>query len=127
MIDWLEEESRARGYDAARTSAVTADRGGRLLAARGYEPIRHFYRMAIDLDAPPPDAAVARGLRRRDAPARARSRPFTRSLEEAFADHWGHEYRAVRGLAPAPPRRASGGTRRSSGSSARATSRSPPS
>ena len=55
MVDWLEQETAGRGLERAQTAALTADTAaGRLLHGRGYEAVRRFYRMAIDLDAPPP-------------------------------------------------------------------------
>ena len=30
-----------------------------LLTGRGFQPLRHFYRMVIDLDGPPPEASPA--------------------------------------------------------------------
>jgi mycothiol synthase len=92
MLDWLEEESVARGYSFARTTAVTADTAaGELIAARGFEPIRHFYRMSIDLDAPPPEPEWPEGF------TVATLQPGEEELlhdvtQETFAEHWGHEY-----------------------------------
>src|SRR5207253_9569733 len=64
----------------------------RLLAARGFTPIRHFYRMSIELDAPPPEPEWPAGFEA------ATFRPGEEAVlhavtEEAFADHWGHEDR----------------------------------
>ena len=94
-------DARARP-SIARTSALAADAaaGRAARTARGFEPIRHFYRMAIDLDAPPPAPEWPEGF------AVATFRPGEEAIlhaviEEAFADHWGHEYRDLRGLAAA--------------------------
>jgi mycothiol synthase len=92
MLDWLEDEAAARGREG-RTGAVTADEAaGRLLTARGYETVRRFYRMAIDLDAPPSEPAWPAGFEV------ATFQPGEEAIlhavtEEAFADHWGHEPR----------------------------------
>jgi mycothiol synthase len=93
MVDWLEEETTRRGVEHARTSAITADRAAaRLLGARGYEPVRHFYRMSIELDAPPPEPEWPEGF------AVSTLQPGEDELlhtvtEETFAEHWGHEHR----------------------------------
>jgi mycothiol synthase len=93
MLDWLEEESRSRGFSRARTSALAADTAaGRLIAGRGFEPIRHFYRMAIELEGPPPEAEWPEGF------TVSTLQPDEEEIlhavtEEAFADHWGHENR----------------------------------
>jgi mycothiol synthase len=93
VVDWLEEEVRQRGCTIATTSGLTADRAAaELLAARGYECVRHFYRMLIELDEPPPDP---------DWPAGVEVTTFTDEdeevlydvVEDTFSEHWGHEQR----------------------------------
>jgi mycothiol synthase len=64
------------------------DRARTLLEARGFREVRRFYRMQIDFDDEPPDAAPVEGItiatfRREDA------RVFHATLNEAFADDWG--------------------------------------
>src|SRR6185437_1735813 len=57
LIDWLEQEGSRRERLVLRTSALAADSAAAsLIAARGFEPIRHFYRMSIELEEPPPEA-----------------------------------------------------------------------
>ena len=93
MVDWLEEETARRGLDRAQTAALTADAAaGRLLHGRGYEPVRRFYRMATDLDEPPPAPEWPEGFEV------STFRPGDEAIlhavmEEAFAEHWGHEPR----------------------------------
>jgi mycothiol synthase len=93
IVDWLEEETRRRGFEVARTSALAADRAAvQLLGARGYETIRHFYRMAIDLDGPPPAPEWPDGFELSTfQPGDEES--LHAVTEEAFAEHWGHEPR----------------------------------
>jgi GNAT superfamily N-acetyltransferase len=63
MVGWLEAQTERRRFSEARTAVLAADgRAGRLLVSRGFAPIRHFYRMAIDLDAPAPEAECSDGL-----------------------------------------------------------------
>jgi mycothiol synthase len=93
MVDWLEEETTRRGLGRAQTAALTVDTAaGRLLRGRGYEPVRVFYRMAIDLDGPPPAPEWPKGFEV------SIFRPGDEAIlhavtEEAFAEHWGHEAR----------------------------------
>jgi GNAT superfamily N-acetyltransferase len=56
-----------------------------LLTARGYRDVRHFYEMAIQLEAAPdvPDLPIE-VFREDDA------RTFHDALDEAFQDHWEH-------------------------------------
>jgi mycothiol synthase len=90
LIDWAEEEAHGRGRSLLRTSALAADPAARaLIESRGFGLVRHFYRMLIDLDAPPPDPvwpegfAVANFLSGEEEILHA-------VTEEAFAEHWGH-------------------------------------
>jgi len=93
MLDWLEEESVARGYSFARTTAVTADTaGGELIASRGFEPIRHFYRMSIELHAPPPEPEWPEGSTVSTLQP-GEEEILHAVVQETFAEHWGHEYR----------------------------------
>lgn len=58
-----------------------------LFRRRGYEEVRRFYEMAIDLDADPPDPVLPTGLQLddfHDEDARA----FHAATAESFADHW---------------------------------------
>jgi mycothiol synthase len=92
MVDWLEHEAANRGR-RARTSALGADEAaGRLLGERGYEAVRRFYRMSIDLDGPPPEPEWPAGFEV------STFQPGEEAIlhavtNEAFADHWGHEPR----------------------------------
>ena len=60
-----------------------------LLEGRDYRPVRHFFRMAIELDEPPPRPEWPDGLEPRPFD-RSHAREFHAALEEAFADEWGH-------------------------------------
>jgi mycothiol synthase len=93
MLDWLEEEAGGRGLEIVRTSALSADSAAaRLVEARGFAPVRHFYRMAIDLDGPPPEPAWPPGFE--VSTMQPGEEPIVHAVtEEAFADHWGHEPR----------------------------------
>jgi mycothiol synthase len=90
LAAWAEAEGRARGSVRVRTGFLTTDLGAqRLFRERGYAYSRSFYRMVLDLDAPPPEPAWPAGfaLSTREAGA---ERDFHAVLEEAFSAHWGH-------------------------------------
>ncbi len=94
MVDWLEEETGRRGLAVARTSALAADRRAvQLLASKGFATIRHFYRMAIDLDAPPPEPEWPGGFELSTFRPGEDEEVLHAVTEEAFAEHWGHEDR----------------------------------
>jgi mycothiol synthase len=95
LLDWLEEEAAARGRPVARVSTLAADRAAvPLFTPRGFAPVRHFYRMLIDLDGPPPAPELPSGFEL------SLFRPgdeavLHATLEEAFADHWGHQFESL--------------------------------
>jgi mycothiol synthase len=81
-------ERRAREQGASRMHqfAIGADTYAReLLAAHGYEDVRHFYDMAIELTARPQLSDVPiESLQPDDAEA------FYAALDASFQDHWEH-------------------------------------
>jgi len=92
LLDWAEERTREAGLPAVRASASFRDTGGKaLLESRGYAYLRSFYRMVIDLDEEPPAPVWPEGFTWALEPERAEA--VYETLEEAFADHWGHEPR----------------------------------
>jgi mycothiol synthase len=96
-------EARARehadqgppGQDVLLTLGVPApDAGARRLHERhGHEAVRHFWRMDIGLDDDVPAGELPQGMRMRPFGGEADERAVHASLEEAFAEHWGHVYR----------------------------------
>jgi mycothiol synthase len=65
------------------------DAARRLFGDRGYAPARHFWRMGIDMNAPPPPPAAPTGVAI-GVVAEASWREFHAVNERAFADHWGN-------------------------------------
>ena len=58
LVELAEERARERDGTVVTTGIITADEAAaELLARRGYAPVRHFYRMQIELgeEAPQPD------------------------------------------------------------------------
>jgi mycothiol synthase len=95
LLQWAEQEASARGRPLLRTSALVADTRARpLLEERGFTRVRLFYRMVVDLDAPPPEPTWPAGLSVSTFRA-GDERVLHDALEEAFADHWGHHARGL--------------------------------
>jgi mycothiol synthase len=92
LLDWGERQTVEAGLSAVRPGATAKDAGGKeLLESLGYHYIRSFYRMAVDLDEPPPGPVWPEGFSVALEPDEAHLLYAT--LEEAFEDHWGHEDR----------------------------------
>jgi mycothiol synthase len=91
LVELCEGAARALGFERAMSDVFAVDAAGRaLFEQRGYEPVRRFYQMEIELTEPPPAPAWPEGIRAEpfrveDAPA------FHAAIEEAFADEWGFE------------------------------------
>jgi mycothiol synthase len=64
-----------------------------LLAHEGYEPARHFWRMQIELDEPPPAPILPTDITVRACVLGQDERVIFDTLEEAFQDHWNHAER----------------------------------
>ena len=103
LVTWQEARARQALTMAPEGARVVLRQGLRdeakdardLLAAHGYEAVRHYLRMVIDIDAPPlspawpPNLGGSRHLevrtfnRDKDLPA------LIRADQDAFRDHWG--------------------------------------
>lgn len=83
LVERSEAWAREAGAARIRQFAFGADAAGvRLMRAHGYRAVRHFFAMAIQLEAPPaaPDVPVE-AFREEDA------REFKAALDDAFRDH----------------------------------------
>jgi ribosomal protein S18 acetylase RimI-like enzyme len=92
LVDLTEERLRELGV-ARIHSVVLApdDAAAPLLEARGYRRVRRFWEMTIELgEEPPPEPSLPDGLSIEPVSEVTR-RPFHSALEEAFAEHWGHQ------------------------------------
>jgi mycothiol synthase len=87
-----EELPRIEGTVVLQNAALLGDDcTPNLYARNGYEAVRHFWRMVVDLDAAP-EPRVPEGMEIRPyRPEEARA--VHAALEEAFADHWQHTTR----------------------------------
>jgi mycothiol synthase len=89
LVDRSESNLVGRGAARIHQFAIGADDAARrLMLARGYRDVRHFFDMAIQLEARPevPDVEIET-FREEDA------RVFHAALDEAFQDHWEHHSR----------------------------------
>lgn len=93
LVDLTEESARARGAVAVQNAIVSADHAAaEVLEQRGYRPIRHFYRMAIELGDEPPEPAWPEGIRV-ELFAEADAEAFHDAIEDAWQDHWDYSPR----------------------------------
>jgi GNAT superfamily N-acetyltransferase len=91
LLDWAEQEADRRRRPVLRTAALAADAAAPpLVTKRGFEPVRHFYRMLVDLEEPPSEPLWPAGFEPATF-APGDEAVLHAVLEEAFADHWGHE------------------------------------
>ncbi len=87
LVDLLEARIREEGAPRIHNNTLAADTAAAaLLDGRGYAEVRRFWDMAIDFDGDVPEPTVAAEVFREDDAG-----AFHATLEEAFAEHWGHE------------------------------------
>jgi mycothiol synthase len=89
LVTGLEEDASRRGARRIQNNVFEADAAARgLLESLGYDAVRVFRELRIELQAPPPAPEWPDGLRvapfdpEQDAPE------FHAAHQEAFADHW---------------------------------------
>ena len=68
-------------------------RAAELLRHEGYTPVRHFWQMRIEMEAPPSAPVWPEGVAVRACVRGQDERVIFDTLEEAFKDHWGHTAR----------------------------------
>jgi GNAT superfamily N-acetyltransferase len=91
LVELTESEAVARGAARLRNAVLGADeRAHELLESRRYRPVRHFYRMRIELADPPPEPEWPDGFRVEPLDHPAEARAFHTALEEVFAEEWDH-------------------------------------
>jgi GNAT superfamily N-acetyltransferase len=85
----LETIAASRGARRIQGGVAEPDEAGRrLFAELGYEPVRVFREMRIDLGAPPEPPAWPDGLAAGSFDAERDAEAFHAAQQEAFADHW---------------------------------------
>jgi mycothiol synthase len=93
IVDWIETRSRELGSREVRIGILHEDeRAACLLQRRGFDPIRSFFRMVIEFDSEPEPPAWPEGFSVVTL-VPGEERVLHEVLEEAFEDHWGHQYR----------------------------------
>ncbi len=76
---------------AIRQQRLSTDEAAReLLMGQGYRVVRHNFRMAVELKAPPPEPAVPAGMAVRPFVRDREGRALVRALCEGFRDSWGY-------------------------------------
>jgi mycothiol synthase len=60
-----------------------------LLRGQGYQLVRYFFRMVIDLDVVPPEPLVLEGITIRPFIRGQEERAVIQAMQEIFKDHWG--------------------------------------
>jgi mycothiol synthase len=88
LVERAEDAARPMGQALRIVTTVGDTAAVPLVEKRGYRPVRHFYRMIVDLQDPPPEpdwpvgfeAAVVR---------EGEERLLYETIEEAFAEEWG--------------------------------------
>ena len=92
IIDATERRARERGFARLENAVLGNDpRAAALLHSRGYRDIRHFYRMRVELEGPPPEPRWPDGFEV-SAFDPAEAREFHAALEEGFSEEWGHTF-----------------------------------
>lgn len=90
IAELTERRARERGLAQIENAVLGNDsRAADLLRSRGYRDVRHFYRMRIELEEPPPKPRWPDGFEV-SAFDPAEAREFHDALEDGFAEEWGH-------------------------------------
>lgn len=97
LLRLLETRARQRTVeeppDARVTLTIPANARNRaaeqLFAQHGYVAVRHAWRMAIEMDRPPPESVWPEGVAVRVFAPGVDERPVFDTIQEAFADVWG--------------------------------------
>ena len=98
LIQWAEKWARQTMSKAPADACVvlaqdtlsTDAAAQELLRKQGYRLMRHGFRMTIELDSPPPEPVVPRGLDIRPFVRGQEERAVLLAVREAFEDHWGY-------------------------------------
>ncbi len=103
MMSWAEKRGRERIDLAPEGTRVILSQGisnldinkKRALEAYGYENVRNFFRMVIELDQTPPQPQIPEGLTIVPINLENELRQALEAMEEGFSDHWGHVPRSI--------------------------------
>lgn len=106
ILSWAETTSRERLTLAPANSRVVIKQGlsnndlprKKALERYGFDLVRHFYRMGIDLNQPPSSPSIPEGLIIEPIQLETEFSNAILAMQEAFKDHWGHVERPVEEL-----------------------------
>jgi mycothiol synthase len=94
MEQWIHERLPLAPEHARVISAVGANSKNmavhHLFEREGYQTVRRFWRMRIEMSEPPPQPQWATGITVRPYIRENDEMPTFEMVEEAFRDHWGH-------------------------------------
>lgn len=97
LLSWIEERAKeavAKAPPGTRVSlhqgADDRDKGAQgFLERHGYRAVRHFWRMVIEMDVPPPAPIWPKGIQVRAFDPEKDLRAAILAVRDAFRDHWG--------------------------------------
>ena len=103
LLEWAEERARQAILNASPEARVTMNCfaislnqvAHDLFEKAGMQLVRHFFRMVIDLDNPPPQPRWPKGIEVRTIEVDKDEWMLTNAIVEAFRDHWGYVERSV--------------------------------
>jgi mycothiol synthase len=103
LCSWVEERAHSAiprlepgSRIALLQQRLSTDEAGReLLLGEGYRVVRHNFRMFVELDDPPPPAAVPDGIAIRPFLRDREGWDLVRALREAFRENWGYVDRGL--------------------------------
>ncbi|MFU8827650.1 MAG: GNAT family N-acetyltransferase, partial [Brevefilum sp.] len=103
MLTWAETCARERialapeGVRVAMSQGTPSQdiRRNQALEAYGFELVRHFFRMQIDLIEPPQPPSLPEGITVGPIEIETELRQVLLAMEDGFSDHWGHVDRPV--------------------------------
>jgi GNAT superfamily N-acetyltransferase len=106
MLRWVEKNARGRIALAPEDTRVVIKHGlasvdqqrKKALEANGYQKVRAFLRMVIDLEKAPSAPVIPAGLQIVPIDLDTELEKAVRAMEDGFADHWGHVARPVEEL-----------------------------
>lgn len=97
LAQWVEARARAVIPQAAEGARVVVQQevlstdqpATALLGARGYDDVRPFERMVIEMDGPPPAPVLPEGISIREFEPGEEYKLLV-AIDQVFEDHWGH-------------------------------------
>ncbi len=102
LLRWAEERARQRVGELQATAqvilrgntAAVDQNASAMFDAEGFALVRQYWRMEIEMSAPPAQPAWPEGIAVRTMRLDHDERVVHAVIEEAFVDHWGHEPRS---------------------------------